>query len=166
MEKLPRQVYTTEFRQQAVELVTRDGLSLAEASRRLSLSPKTLTNWVRRAKNSGSPDGAAPAPRREVTKAPQSGHASGAWVMIRSGCADGLRVTPRCWGWPPGLRPDFFLRLLVRGTFCQGGSVEGGKEELCESRTMPEPRSTSRSNSRRRRRSLWLSWCSSRNSRD
>jgi transposase-like protein len=28
MEKLPRQVYTTEFRQQAVELITRDGLSI------------------------------------------------------------------------------------------------------------------------------------------
>jgi transposase len=44
MEKLPRQVYTREFRQQAVEMVTREGLSIAEAARRLSLSPKTLTN--------------------------------------------------------------------------------------------------------------------------
>jgi transposase len=68
MEKLPRQVYTGEFRQQAVELVTGEGLSIAEASRRLSLSPKTLTNWVRRAKNGVLPD-AAPAPRREVTEA-------------------------------------------------------------------------------------------------
>ena len=69
MEKLPRQVYTTEFRQQAVELITRDGLGLAEAARRLSISPKTLTNWVRRAKNGGSPGGAAPGTRREVTDA-------------------------------------------------------------------------------------------------
>ena len=69
MEKLPRQVYTSEFRQQAVELVIREGLGIAEASRRLSLSPQTLTNWVRRAKNGGSSDGAAPAPRREVTEA-------------------------------------------------------------------------------------------------
>lgn len=60
MEKLPRQVYTSEFRQQAVELVLREGLGIAEASRRLSLSPKTLTNWVRRARG-GSP-------RREVTE--------------------------------------------------------------------------------------------------
>jgi transposase len=67
MEKLPRQSYTTEFRQQAVEMVTRDGLSIAEASRRLSLSPKTLTNWVRRAKRGDSPETAAPVPRREVT---------------------------------------------------------------------------------------------------
>ena len=68
MEKLPRQVYTTEFRQQAVELVARDGPGITEASRRLSISPKTLTNWVRRAKNGGSPDGASAAPRREVTE--------------------------------------------------------------------------------------------------
>jgi transposase len=67
MEKLPRQVYTSEFRQQAVEMVTREGLGIAEASRRLSISPKTLTNWVRRAKDGGSLDRAAAAPRREVT---------------------------------------------------------------------------------------------------
>jgi transposase len=65
MEKLPRQVYTSEFRQQAVEMITRDGLGIAEAARRLSLSPKTLTNWVRRAKGADSPGAAAP--RREVT---------------------------------------------------------------------------------------------------
>lgn len=68
MEKLPRQVYTSEFRQQAVEMITRDGLGIAEAARRLSLSPKTLTNWVRRARGGDSP-GTAAAPRREVTAA-------------------------------------------------------------------------------------------------
>src|SRR5215210_3275998 len=68
MEKLPRQVYTTEFRQQAVEMITRDGLGLAEAARRLSISPKRLTNWVRRAKGGGAPEVADAAPRREVTE--------------------------------------------------------------------------------------------------
>lgn len=38
MGKLPRQVYTSEFPQQAVEVVLREGLGIAEASRRLSLS--------------------------------------------------------------------------------------------------------------------------------
>lgn len=66
MEKLPRQVYTSEFRRQAAEMVTREGMTIAEASRRLSLSPKTLTNWVRRARGGDSP---AAAPRREVTEA-------------------------------------------------------------------------------------------------
>jgi transposase len=68
MEKLPRQVYTSEFCQQAVEMITRDGLGIAEAARRLSISPKTLTNWVRRARGADSL-GAAAAPRREVTAA-------------------------------------------------------------------------------------------------
>ena len=66
MEKLPRRVYTSEFRQQAVEMITRDGLGLAEAARRLSISPKTLTDWVRRA---GGTDSPVAAPRREVTEA-------------------------------------------------------------------------------------------------
>ena len=66
MEKLPRRVYTSEFRRQAAEMVTREGLSLAEASRRLSLPPKTLTNWVRRARGDSPP--LAAAPRREVTE--------------------------------------------------------------------------------------------------
>ena len=56
MEKLHRQVYTTEFRQQAVELITHNGLSIAEAARRLAISPKTLLNWVRRAKSGDLPD--------------------------------------------------------------------------------------------------------------
>jgi transposase-like protein len=44
MEKLPKQVYTSEFRQQAVAMITRDKLSVAEASRKLSISQKTLAN--------------------------------------------------------------------------------------------------------------------------
>lgn len=60
METLPRRVYTAEFRQQAVEMITRDGLSIAEAARRLVISPKTLLNWVRRAKSSDSPQADPP----------------------------------------------------------------------------------------------------------
>ena len=68
MDKLPRQVYTTEFRQRAVELITRDGLSIAEAARRLAISPKTLLNWVRRAKSGNLPEVSAGAARRVVTQ--------------------------------------------------------------------------------------------------
>ena len=57
MEKLPKQVYTSEFRQQAVALIERDRLSVAEAARKLSISQKTLANWVKRAR-----DGRLPAP--------------------------------------------------------------------------------------------------------
>jgi transposase len=68
MEKLPRQVYTTEFRQQAVEMITRDGLSIAEAARRLAISPKTLLNWVRRAKSGDLPDDGDGVRRHVVTE--------------------------------------------------------------------------------------------------
>jgi transposase len=68
MEKLHRQVYTTEFRQQAVGLITRDGLSIAEAARRLAISPKTLLNWVRRARSGDPPDDGDGARRHVVTE--------------------------------------------------------------------------------------------------
>jgi transposase len=55
MEKLPKQVYTSEFRQQAVEMIVRDKLSIAEVSRKLSMSPKTLANRVKRAREGQLP---------------------------------------------------------------------------------------------------------------
>lgn len=51
MEKLPKRVYTKEFKEQAAQLVVRDGLGLTEAARRLSISVKTLANWVAAAKH-------------------------------------------------------------------------------------------------------------------
>ena len=70
-EQLPKQVYTNEYREQAVLLVTRDGLSIAAAARRLSMSLQTLANWVKRAKDGWLPasDGGAVAGRRIVTDA-------------------------------------------------------------------------------------------------
>lgn len=72
MEKLPKQVYTSEFRQQAVEMIKREGLSVAEAARKLSMSQKTLANWVKWAKDGKvSPMVAAGTntPRHAVTEA-------------------------------------------------------------------------------------------------
>ena len=70
-EQLPKHVYTNDFREQAVLLVTRDGLSIAEAARRLSMSLKTLANWVKRAKDGRLPAsaGGGAAGRRTVTEA-------------------------------------------------------------------------------------------------
>ena len=68
MEKLPRQVYTSEFRRQAVELVAREGLGIAEASRRLSISPKTLTNWVGVQGTVAHPTGLPPRPAARSRK--------------------------------------------------------------------------------------------------
>lgn len=45
-----KQDYTPEFRAEAVKLVLHQGLSLAEAAKRLSIPKGTLTNWVSNAK--------------------------------------------------------------------------------------------------------------------
>jgi transposase len=50
MERLPRQQYTKEFREQAVQLVQDQKLTIPEAARRLAMSDKTLANWVFRAR--------------------------------------------------------------------------------------------------------------------
>lgn len=72
MEKLPKQVYTSEFRQQAVAMIERDGLSVAEVSRKLSMSQKTLANWLKRARDGRRPtasDGIGARAHRLVTDA-------------------------------------------------------------------------------------------------
>ena len=46
MQRLPRGVYTKEFREQAVRLVVEERLSIPQASQRLSMSAKTLANGV------------------------------------------------------------------------------------------------------------------------
>ena len=51
MNRLPKAVYTKEFRDQAVKMVLADGLSASEAARRLSISMKTLANWIRFARS-------------------------------------------------------------------------------------------------------------------
>jgi len=50
MERVPPQKYTTEFREQAVQLILEQKLTIPEAARRLSMSGKTLKNWVGRAR--------------------------------------------------------------------------------------------------------------------
>ena len=47
MERLPHGKYTKELRLEAVRLVTEGGLSVQEASMRLSLPKSTLENWLR-----------------------------------------------------------------------------------------------------------------------
>ena len=51
MERLPRQTYTKEFREQAVRLVLEQELTIPEAARRLVMSDKTLANWMFRARH-------------------------------------------------------------------------------------------------------------------
>jgi len=47
VKRVPQGRYTKEFRQESVKLVTEEGLSWAEAARRLSLPTSTLANWVK-----------------------------------------------------------------------------------------------------------------------
>jgi transposase len=51
MEQVPRQQDTKEFREQAVRLVLAQQVTMPEAARRLSMSGKTLKNWVGRARH-------------------------------------------------------------------------------------------------------------------
>ena len=51
MERVPRQKYTKEFWEQAVRVMLDQELTILEAARRLTMSEKTLTNWVFRARN-------------------------------------------------------------------------------------------------------------------
>ncbi len=50
-----KQDYTPEFRAEAVKVVLAQGLSLAEAAKRLSVPKRTLANWVASAKGSKTP---------------------------------------------------------------------------------------------------------------
>ena len=55
MQKVPRAVFTKEFKEEAVKMVIDGGLSQPEVCRRLSLGHSTLARWVRRARNGVTP---------------------------------------------------------------------------------------------------------------
>ena len=63
-----KQDYTPEFREEAVKLVTEQGLSQGEAARRLSIPKGTLANWVVVSRGKGS---GAVAGSRTVTELEQ-----------------------------------------------------------------------------------------------
>jgi transposase len=47
MERIPNGRYTKEFREEAVKMATEGGLSVQEASKRLSLPKSILANWIK-----------------------------------------------------------------------------------------------------------------------
>ncbi len=53
MAKIPRGVFTKEFKEEAVRMVTEGGLGIPEVGRRLSLAKSTLARWVAQAKRGG-----------------------------------------------------------------------------------------------------------------
>jgi transposase-like protein len=50
MERIPHGKYTKEFREEAVQLVLQEKLSIPEAARHLNLPTNTLDNWMRKYK--------------------------------------------------------------------------------------------------------------------
>ena len=50
MERIPRAVYTPEFREQAVRLYEESGLPVVEVAKRLSMPKGSLKNWIEAAK--------------------------------------------------------------------------------------------------------------------
>jgi len=57
MEKVPRVVYTKEFKEEAVKMVTEAGLSIPEVSRRVSVNESSIRYWIKRAKEGGLSNG-------------------------------------------------------------------------------------------------------------
>ena len=47
MEKLPKSVFTKEFKEEAVKMVLEGGLNIPEVGRRLSIPKSTLAHWVK-----------------------------------------------------------------------------------------------------------------------
>jgi len=47
MERIPRGIYTPEFRAEAVKLVETTGISVGRAAKQLSIPKSSLDNWVR-----------------------------------------------------------------------------------------------------------------------
>lgn len=50
MERIPKGIYTPEFRAEAVKVVEAEGLSIDQAAKRLSVPKSSLSNWVRAAR--------------------------------------------------------------------------------------------------------------------
>ena len=50
MERIPKGMYTPEFRAEAVKLVETSGISVARAAKQLSIPKSSLDNWVRAAR--------------------------------------------------------------------------------------------------------------------
>ena len=46
MNRIPRRIFSAEFKREAVHLITQQGLTLAEASRKLDVATKSLRTWM------------------------------------------------------------------------------------------------------------------------
>ena len=76
MYKIPRQSYTTEFKQEAIRQVEVEGKSPAQVARDLGIAEQTLSNWRKASKAgklaAGSGKAVMPSSARVVPGAPSS----------------------------------------------------------------------------------------------
>ena len=49
MNRIPRRLFSAEFKSEAIKLVNEQGLTLAEAARRLDIATKSLREWIAQA---------------------------------------------------------------------------------------------------------------------
>ena len=54
MQRIPYAMYTKEFREEAVKLVTEQGLSMIDVAHRLSIPKSTIHYWIRQEKKGKS----------------------------------------------------------------------------------------------------------------
>ena len=46
MKRIPRRLFTEEFKREAIKLVTEQHLNVAAAGRKLDLDPKSIRSWI------------------------------------------------------------------------------------------------------------------------
>jgi transposase len=46
MKRIPHRIFTAEFKREAIKLITKQGLTLAEAGRKLDVATKLLRTWM------------------------------------------------------------------------------------------------------------------------
>ena len=46
MNRIPRRIFSAEFKREAVQLITKQGLTLAEAGRKLDVATKSIRTWM------------------------------------------------------------------------------------------------------------------------
>ena len=49
MSRIPRRLFSAEYKAEAIKLVNEQGLTLAEAARRLDIATKSLREWIAQA---------------------------------------------------------------------------------------------------------------------
>ena len=47
MKRIPRRIFREEFKREAIRLVNEQGLTIAEASRKLDVASKSLRTWIK-----------------------------------------------------------------------------------------------------------------------